>query len=608
MKNWILKYTVFAIAVLFVLPAGVYFGGQHTARPIYDLKKQGEASPLSTTYIDPSTLEQNTSPTASPPVKIPTNVKPIVYTIAHNYVTSKGNKPNPGTIVTNIQVPDMHYETIIMNYFGTSVGRDFDTNAVIAIDNVTVYWGTCVEIGHSNITKNLTQYESLFNGSTRVMFKPPDFAVQGVYISNLTISLYPGKAPVGIANKIEPVLLLHGFSNVPSVKNVKTTVNVTVPGNTRAAVMQIYYSVHGVDEFWYSNQPPYRALEIWSGTYPIVNWLPSHQIHTGGIDLFAWRPLTAPFTLNQKPFNINLTAALGILENEHNMTFRMMDTSPLGSHWLFDVSLMLYTSNNVTSAKPIGYNFKMHSPKIVTDFTGLGVSAGASDATTTNTSAFMYESVSGSYSYSSLIRTVGGNIVVSKRTSELSVMDQYNITPVWTNLTGYEWTQSMMRTTYSANGNILTQTDLKTTYLPIEMQSGFAVAISSTTNGTFPMYGNFTQYLENMSVSFDITHIYTNISQQGTVRTETQLINSVYTTNDEFSGGIVLLSLSGAQLTSVTNIQGITLKSYTFIISKSHKGGIQPVSGYQHILEAISNNPPAPLYFGTIVLDEVYTF
>ena len=140
------------------------------------------------------------------------------------------------------------------------------------------------------------------------------------------------------------------------------------------------------------------------------------------------------------------------------------------------------------------------------------------------------------------------------------------------------------------------------------MQSGFAVAISSTTNGTFPMYGNFTQYLENMSVSFDITHIYTNISQQGTVRTETQLINSVYTTNDEFSGGIVLLSLSGAQLTSVTNIQGITLKSYTFIISKSHKGGIQPVSGYQHILEAISNNPPAPLYFGTIVLDEVYTF
>ena len=559
------------------------------------------ASPATTTHINPDTLAQNTSPTASPPVNIPTNVQPIVYTIAHNYVTSRGNKPNPGKIVSNIQVPNMSYEAIIMNYFGTSVGRDFDTNAVVAVDNVTVYWGTCVEVGHSNITKNLTAYESLFHGNTQVMFKPPDFAVDGTYVSNLTISLYPGKTPVGIANKIEPVLLLHGFNNMPSSKNVETTVNVTVPSNTYAAVMQIYYSVHGVDEFWYSNQPPYRSLEIWSGVYPIVNLLPSHQIHTGGIDLFAWRPLTAPFTLNQKPFNINLTAALGLLEEQHNMTFRMMDTNPLGSHWIFDISLMLYTSSGITGAKPLSYNFKMSSPIIRTDFNGIGI--GVSE-----TQSYMYESVSGSYSYSSLIEATNGAFTVSKRTIERSVMDQYSITPVWINLTGYEWTQSRMTTIYHVNGLPVTHSDIKTTYLPIKLQEGFSIVISSTTNGTFPMYGNFTQYLENMSLSFDITHIYTTTSPEGTVLDKTQLINSIYTTNDEFSGGIVLLSLSGAQLTSVTSIHGITLKSYSFIRTESHQGALQPVYGYQHILEAISNNPPAPDYMGNIVADIVYTF
>ena len=72
----------------------------------------------------------------------------------------------------------------------------------------------------------------------------------------------------------------------------------------------------------------------------------------------------------------------------------------------------------------------------------------------------------------------------------------------------------------------------KTSYFPIELQTGFSFEITKTTNGGFPLFGPFAVYLNNMFDSYDVTHVYRNVSGGVATMAETSLSNSLYTTND----------------------------------------------------------------------------
>ena len=543
----------------------------------------------------PLNLPPNTTIQVRQPTRIP-DIAPINYTLVHDLKTVGSLTPNT-TLYTTIQVPNESFQSIILTYNGQAYGTVYDVVEFLIVNNVLVWHSVQPENGNWTIVANLTEYESLFHGSVNLIWHSPNGAVNGSYYTNATLSFYPGSKPAGIPNMVVPLVtrasLTYGHPEV--------TVPVSVPSDTAAATLQVFQRGNTFDEFWYGDEPSYRAVTVYSGNKLIANVLPWYLVNTGGIDLFAWRPLPAPYDLSEVPTNVNVTAALGIIENSGNMEFNMTGVFPYAANWMVSANLLIYTNPAVTGAQPVSYFANMGKPRIVTN---VPLPSGG----TASVNSFFYENVINNFGFSSSIHTVTGTITVSKRTSEVSSMDQYVVGPVWENLTGYQLTQSRMVTVYNEQGMHDIFINAKTTYFPIEMQTGFVFTITQTTNGGFPMYGPFAQYLNNMSEAFDVSHFYTNVTANGITRTETSVSNSLYTSGDLFAGVIELTSPVAGIISSITAIKGTTLKTYTSLVYGSQDGRLVLESGYQHVLEAVSNNPPGPDYFGTITVDFVYTF
>jgi len=593
MNRAILRYAVVAIAVLFILPAGVYFGGQHSVAASNGLGREAIAN--SAIYINPSTIPPNVTLQAREPTPIP-DVTPINYTLVHDLKTVGSLTPNT-TLYTTIQVPNESFQSIILTYNGQAYGTVYDTVEFLIVDNVLVWHSVQPENGDWTIVANLTEYEALFHGTVNLIWHSPNGAVNGSYYTNATLSFYPGQRPAGLPNEIIPLVTRVGLN----YHNPNITVPVSIPNDTIAATLQVFQRGNTFDEFWYGDEPSYRAVTVYAGTHLIANVLPWYLVNTGGIDLFAWRPLPAPYDLSEVPTNVNVTAALGILEHSSNLTFNMTGVFPYAAYWVVSANLLLYTSPSVTGAEGTGYFANMGMPQISTN---VPLPSGG----TASVNSYFYERVANDFGFSSIINTTTGMITVSKVTHEVSYMNQYVVGPVWENLTGYESTQSRMVTIYAEHGMSGEFINDKSTYFSVQLQTGFVFTVTQTTNGGFPMYGPFAQYLNNMSDSYDVTHVYTNMTSSGVTKAGTSISNNVYTTNDLFAGVIELTSPVAGIIASITAIQGITVRAYTSIIYGMVDGRLVPVSGYQHVLEAVSNNPPGPNYFGTVTVDLVYTF
>ena len=605
MKKSVFKYLAIATAVLFILPAGAYFGEQHatTAERV-----GGQiASPNSVTYINPDTIPPNVTVRAAPPPAIPRNVQPLTFVMAHNYVTVDGNTPgHPDIVYLNVTLPNTPWQAVILNYSGTSIGLDFDTRALMSVDNVTVFRDICAENGYYDVLANLTSYEPLFHGYTQMWFSPPAdaFQGQGEYISNVTISFYAGSAPKGLPNAYIPVIPTTAV--VLTSSNDNATVNMTVPSNTLAATLQIWITGSGFDESWYADEPSYRALQVWSGGDLVANVLPYYHVRSGELDLFAWRGLMSPFELDDRPYNVNVTGALGILEGNNNITVHMVNPSPLGGYWIIRVNELLWTSNAVMGATQISYSSSTHT--LISTDVYMPNAGSPTNGGNVSTQSYFFSDVNVGIAYSSLITTTTGSILASKATTETSYMNQYSINAIWQNWTAYQLTTSVMKTTYMESNNNSILINTKISYFPFEADTGFSFTVTQTTNGGFPMYGPFASYLENTYIAYNIIHIYTNTTDGITTRAMTSLSNSFFVDNGVFAGVIELLNAVSGVISQITTITSTTLRVYTWITYNTVGGELQPVSGYQHILEAVSNNPPGPLYFGTIVLDEIYTF
>lgn len=598
------KFMVIAIAVLFVLPASAIFGGGQRAIA----RKAGTAANANAvTYINPNTIPPNTTVRAAPPPAIPPNVVPLTYTIAHNYVTVDGNTPgHPDIVYLNVTLPSTPWQTIILNYTGTSIGLDFDTRALMSVDNVTVFRDICAEAGTYNVLASLGSYEPLFHGYTQMWFSPPAdaFRGQGEYISNVTISFYAGPAPNGLPNAYIPVISTRAV--VLTNKTSSAIVNMTVPAGTTAATLQIWITGSGFDESWYADEPSYKAIQVWSGNDLIANVLPYYHVRSGELDLFAWRGLMSPFELNDRPYNVNVTGALGILESNSNITVRAINPSPLGGVWIIRINELLWTSASTTGAKQVSYTSSTHT--FISTNVFMPNAGSPTNGGNVTVQGYFISDVNVGIAFSSLISTSAGNILASKTTTETSYMDQYQINTVWQNWTAYQLTKSVMTTTYTHGNSFSTAVNTKVSYFPFEADTGFSFTVTQTTNGGFPMYGPFAAYLLNTYIAYNIMHTYANTTNGTTTVSKTSLSNSVFIGNGVFAGIIELLSPVAGYISQITTMTSTTLRVYTYISYGDVNGHLQIVSGYQHILEAVSNNPQGPLYFGTIVLDEVYTF
>ncbi|EZQ11099.1 glycopeptidase [Candidatus Acidianus copahuensis] len=321
-----------------------------------------------------------------------TNVSPVVIDVATNLLfNDTGLRP----YYLKTYIPPGNYSLEVMNVSIKEFnGTQYDRQAYIFANGVPIFWGSTQEINNSTAQVDVTMFENLLQGN--VTFEPviqnyydAKVGITGLYEMNITLYLYPGHKPVGLPNEFIPLFVNFtpegiDFNYSYTILNPKipsVTQQISIPNGTYRMMSLIYEEGGGLDEFWYTNEPATRSIQIYYDNYlaGIVN--PYETIYTGGIDLFYWKPLTSINTLSfHSPTIIDLTPMLA-LGSKANVTVDVTNllqayqlTGSTAYDWDIAGVIMLWVnqSNPMISSKIITANnhFMDSGPIFVPSFSG----------------------------------------------------------------------------------------------------------------------------------------------------------------------------------------------------------------------------------------------
>ena len=463
---------------------------------------------------------------------------------------------------------------VILNYTGQAVGGVYDSSFRAYLDQVQVLFGTTPEYGIWFVSQDVTKYQSLVNGTFNFTFLLSAAVVGGYFLTSVSMAFYP---PVpGEAAPTEPDLIVPLFHRVfvSTTTPVVSTV-ATIPTNVVNATLEMWTYGFGPDEFWYATGQSYRATYVRVDGSPIATVLPFPYINTGGEDLFAWRPITAVFTLSDRPYEFDATAALGLIEGTHNFSANVSGVTT-SSNWLIGGALLLYTSASAGPATTLSYRSSSPAPR---------VSGGTSSA-------------SPSYSYGASIPTGNGTTNVTLWTNEtFSETIAVSSNGDWNNLTGRE-TASTHEAIVSPRG--MESID-RALVFPLSMDLGQTLVITSTTGGGYPKNANFTTYFLNAVQEWSESTARSFEALSGPVVESSVLVDDrMLGGNNVFAGTEELTAPNAALLLSITFVAASTQIDYT----QSEFGGLLTTS-YSHLLAGASYQPPGPNEVETVLLNEI---
>ncbi|KAL8050142.1 hypothetical protein ABFX02_06G063900 [Erythranthe guttata] len=132
---------------------------------------------------------------------------------------------------------------------------------------------------------------------------------------------------------------------------------IQIPLNTYKAVVEVYVSFHGNDEFWYTNPPDaylemnglptqrghgaYREVLVKLDDNAVGSVVPFPVIFTGGINPLFWEPIVSIGAFDLPSYEIDITPFLGMLLDGKTHYFGLGVTDAI-SFWLVNANLHLW--------------------------------------------------------------------------------------------------------------------------------------------------------------------------------------------------------------------------------------------------------------------------
>jgi hypothetical protein len=513
------------------------------------------------------------NPSITPPPAVPDTTPKVVTLAAYG----------------NVTIPKGVWETVIMNYTGYTAGTAYDYFQTVTIDGAMVYVGVNPEAGSWTQLVNLSAYLAFFDRHTSITISGPHLGpgtnFEGVQINNLSLAFYPipkGWAGPSYPNVVEP---LFAFSGTPS------SAAISVPANASAVVLQLMAIG---SEFWYSLNPDFTAVTVSAGAYNLSTYLQYPWINSGGIDLFAWRPIYPVNMLDHQWESFNLTGALGILEHESALNVSAA-TGAMGASVI--ANLLVYTSPDVKGAVQTSYGYDQRPVVTYTQSNASVVNPNGNNYTVYD----QFDRIG--YGYSSRVATRTGHYSVALATSERYANLQ-SLNDVWQNISESETVATTQTTTYDERNLVGTVvTDQYLSY-PLAMQIGEILTYLYTQGSD--SYYNYTSYLYNVTQGYlELDTSGADLNGQRSVSVQ-YTDDAIYGTNGVFDsllefgpGFAIILNITYSYHTThkvdtqITYDRGPNGGSYTF---------------YQHRLSGVENNSSSYYVEETLTQDRTVSF
>lgn len=204
-------------------------------------------------------------------------------------------------------------------------------------------------------------------------------------INRVLNPLYPYDKPADLVIPISGALDEGVWFRFQDEFHVQTT-NVQISQETYKAVLELYVSFHGDDEFWYMNPPDsyvetnhlttgrahgaYREVLVTIDGQLAGAVIPFPVIFTGGINPLFWEPVVSIGAFDLPSYDIDLTPFLGLLldNKKHSIGLQVADGI---SFWLIDANLHLWLDHSNVNAEMLKYKFPSMEIQRVSEFVSL---------------------------------------------------------------------------------------------------------------------------------------------------------------------------------------------------------------------------------------------
>ncbi|XP_039128419.1 peptide-N4-(N-acetyl-beta-glucosaminyl)asparagine amidase A-like [Dioscorea cayenensis subsp. rotundata] len=302
--------------------------------------------------------------------------------LSHSFAHSFGSPP----ISAHLPPCNSSWSTAILDLTISSSGEQYDRIAAIWINGAEILRTSTAEPTPSgvfwSIRKDITRYAPLLRHPTGALISVMleniiDETLTGVYNLNLSIHFYSNDTDDSDLLSLSSPPLHHSlFKDQPDLilpisndnnssgfwfrienetdLHYKTFV---IPSNTYRAILEVFISSHGDDEFWYSNPPniyidknnltttrgngAFRNVFITIDDKLAGTIMPFPVIFTGGINPLFWSPIVAIGAFDLPSYHLDITPFLGVLLDgePHELGFGVTNAT---SFWLIDANLHLW--------------------------------------------------------------------------------------------------------------------------------------------------------------------------------------------------------------------------------------------------------------------------
>lgn len=469
------------------------------------------------------------------------------------------------------------WDSVVLNYTGTIVAGVYDSSYRAYVGGAQVLFGTTPEYGTWTVLQNLTEYEALLEPGANFTFILSAAVVTGYFETSLTLSFYPpppgGPVP-SEPSQVLPLWTKYVQASLPVVSGVAT-----VPSDASAVSLQLWaygFGSTGGDEFWWASPTPARSVELSLDGSPFAAVYPFPYVNTGGVDLFLWRPIPAAYTLSDRPYDVNLTGALGKLDGTHTYNVTIGGRVSADPWWTAG-SLFVWTDPSVTGATLTGSGATWPAPN----------TAGNTVSSST------------SFHYQSTLATSAGPVAVSTsaagsfRETEAQVVGGTNGTS-WTNISQTS-AMSVQTSVVGPNGSVYANATRAFTF---GTDLGSTFVESSSTGGGYPITGNATTFMFGFQQEWTEQSSTVALAASGVRATSSDgLDNEVTGANGIYSAEETLASASASPtFIAFSFVQSATPK-YTAEVTSGAAG----TSGYSHILSGSDYQPTDPNAAETIL-------
>ncbi|KAK2074964.1 hypothetical protein P8C59_009130 [Phyllachora maydis] len=326
---------------------------------------------------------RDTDPTVNFQVAMPVTI-PAEATIcatqtlmSHSFANAYG-KPFVGRYTP----PSCDFNSVVINFTSTSVGRQFDRLASMYLTDTEVWRTSTAEPSQKgivwNYVKDMTQYTALWRQPQTVVFEMDNVVSDvytGVYDTNLTATFFTVADPPAVADAVLPISKRLGSGGQQSIWKIPDDGNATTsyrfPPNATRATVSISSNGQIDEEFWYTNVftpqtatfnktvgtflggGPFREIQLLiDGLLAGVVW-PFPVMFTGGIVPALWRPVAGIQAFDLADSEIDITPFLPMLTDGtvHEFSLRVLQLADNAGAQNGDAQLTTVESYWPTSAK-----------------------------------------------------------------------------------------------------------------------------------------------------------------------------------------------------------------------------------------------------------------